>query len=108
MFFGAGHVAAMVASLRTNKRKRPNMRIEFDYKSRRGIRNFRFRQNKKLSAQQISQLRFAVEQNRKHRLRNQIIVLIISIVLLGLLIWGFLLVFNWFAAQPSDIYNPNA
>ena len=84
------------------------MRIEFDYKSRKGIRDFRFKQNKKLSAQQIAQLRFAVEQNKKHRLRNQALLFGISIVLLALLVWGFLLLFNWFAAQPADIYNPNA
>ncbi len=108
MFFGGGHIAAMVASLRTNRRNRPNMRLEFDYQSRKGVRNFRFRKNKKLTAQQIAQLRFAIEQNKKHRLRNQLLVLAISIVLLTLLIWGFLALFNWFAAQPADIYNPNA
>lgn len=84
------------------------MRVEFDYHSRKGVQNFRFKKNKKLTAQQIAQLRFAIEQNKKHRLRNQLVILAISLLFMALIMWGFITLFHWFESQPTDIFNPNA
>lgn len=108
MFFGSGHVSAMLASLRSNRRKRPNMRLELDYRSRQGIKNVEYKKTKKLTAKEIAQIRLIVAERNKHRVRNQLLFLALSLVLLGLILWGFLLLVNWFAAQPADIYNPNA
>lgn len=90
------------------RRKRPNLRLEFDYKSRQGIKDVQYKETKKLSAREIAQIRYVISLQQKTERYRQLILLGLSVILLALLIWGFLALFNWFAAQPEDIFNPNA
>jgi len=108
MFFGGGHIGSMMASLRSNRRKRPNMRLEFDYKSRQGIHHVEHKTLKKLSAREIAQIRFMISLAKKAERYRMLLMLALSIVILALLIWGFLELFAWFEHQPKDIFTPNA
>ncbi len=101
--------ASLIPFLRSiNRRKRPNMRLEFDYKSRKGIQKIAHKKVKKLSAREIAQIRFMLSQDKKVKRKRELMMLGVSLIALIILVWIFLLVFNWFAAQPADIYNPNA
>ena len=84
------------------------MRLEFDYKSRQGIKGVEYKETKKLTAREIAQIRYMVRLRQRTRGYRQLIILLISIAVLALLVWGFIAVFQWFASQPADIYNPNA
>jgi predicted N-acyltransferase len=100
--------ASFIPFLRSiNRRKRPNMRLEFDYESRKGIQKIERKNVRQLSAREIAQIRFMLSQDKKVKRKRQLLILAISIIALITLVWLFLFLFNWFAAQPADIYNPN-
>lgn len=104
MTWGAGHVFAMISSLKNNRRKRPNMRLEFDYNSRKGVRNFRYRKTKPLSAQQSAHWHETALTAKKRRQRKQLLGAIVSVVILFLVVWGFTSLFYWLVALPGDIF----
>jgi hypothetical protein len=101
--------ASMIPFIKSiNRRKRPNLRLEFDYESRKGIRKIERKEVKKLSAREIAQIRFIISERKKEKQKRQLLMLGISIIAVVLIVIIFLAIFNWFAAQPADIYNPNA
>jgi hypothetical protein len=100
--------ASMIPFLNSiNRRKRPNMRLEFDYESRKGISKVEYKETKKLTAREIAQIRFMISLAKKAERHRSLLLLGISIIVLALLIWGFLELFTWFEQQPNDIFTPN-
>jgi uncharacterized membrane protein len=90
-----------------NRRRRPNMRMAFDYESRKGIQSITHKKTKKLTAREIARIRFMLQQDKKAKQKRQWLMLAVSLVLLAVFVGLFLLIFNWFAAQPADIYHSN-
>ena len=91
-----------------NRRKRPNMRLELDYKSRQGTHKVEHKEVKKLSAREIAQIRFMISLAKKAERHRNLLLLALSVVVLALLVWGFLELFAVFQNQPKDIFTPNA
>lgn len=104
MGFGT-HGAAAIRQLR-NRRHTPNMRVEFDVASHQHYFKFKHgKRPKQLSAKEIAQLRVSIEMAKRHRVKYQILAVLISIVLLAALVWGVWFFICWLQELPADVYH---
>jgi len=82
------------------------MRVEFDKESHRHYFKFKHgKSHKKLSAQEIAQLRYSLEMAKRHKVKYQILAVLISILVLAALVWGVLFFIEWLQELPSDVYH---
>jgi len=100
------HGAAALRQLR-NRKYTPNMRVGFDKEAHRFY--FKYKKgkkaSKKLSAQEIAQLRHSLEMAKRHKVTYQVLAVIISLLVLVLLVWGVLFFIEWLQELPSDVYH---
>lgn len=83
------------------------MRLPLDYKSRQGIHKVEYKETKKLSAREIAQIRFMISLAKKTERYRSLLLLLLSVAVLALLVWGFLELFTWIGNLPKDIFTPN-
>jgi hypothetical protein len=82
------------------------MRVEIDKESHKHNFNFKHGEpSKKLTAKEIAQLRFYIDEARRNKMKYQIMALFISLGMLALLIWSVLHFINWLQGLPSDVYH---
>ena len=104
MSFGT-HGTSYLRQLRERKYT-PNMRVAFDRFSHQWYFTLKkLAPTKKLTAQQIAQLRFNLEKAKRKRIKQQILALLLSVVVLGLLLWGASVFINWLQHLPAEAFH---
>ena len=105
MSFGT-HGAAAIRQLR-NRKHAPNMRVGFDKEAHQHYFKYKKpkKESKKLTAQEIAQLRYSLEMAKRHKVKYQVLAVIISLLVLVLLVWGVLFIIEWLQELPSDVYH---
>ena len=101
----ADHSAAIFRQLQKRRKTKPNMRLAFDYKSRKGVKKIKHAKHKQLTAKEIAQLRFYIDEAKRNKRKYQIIALLISVVLLVAVVFLFLELFEYVRNRPDEFFS---
>ena len=100
----AEQAAAAWRQLQRRRNSKPNIRLKFDYRSRQGITAVERKEVKPLTAKEIAQLRYYLDDAKRNKRKYQILAVFISLAALVGLVFLFLELVKFLQHQPDDIF----
>lgn len=101
----ASYSAAILRNLKKRRKTRPNMRLEFDYRSRQGISGVDHKEIKPLTRKEIAQLRYYLDDAKRKKRKYQFLAVLISLAALALIVFLFLELVEYLQDSPPGFFR---